>query len=204
VTIINSTFVIRFKSGKTRQKTTSQAATIHSANVVHHKKKLRNNMIKIRLVGDLIEKKEYSNYEDSETYPSSTYSCDSCGEQTKFNLKDLDKHRFSKYSNLNQSDQKIMDRLILSMIPKSKIKQERQIWVLTKKDRLRVYFNRVILRFSNLTNPFPPIPKTKENIPDSYIDFYCQKCNRPVRIYYISYIGGKHVEHGYELKYLMD
>jgi len=34
VTVINSTFVIRFKSSKTRQKTASQAATIHSANVV--------------------------------------------------------------------------------------------------------------------------------------------------------------------------
>ena len=161
-------------------------------------------MIRIRLAGDLIEKTEYSNYEDFETYPSSTYSCDSCGEQTKFNLQDLDKHRFSKYSNLNQSDQKIMDRLILSMIPKSKIKQKGQIWALTKKDRLSVYFKRLILRFCNLSIPFLPIPKTKENIPDSYIDFYCQKCNRPVRIYYFSYIGGKHTEHGYELKYLMD
>ncbi len=161
-------------------------------------------MIRIRLIGDLIEKKEYSNYEDFEIYPSSTYSCDSCGEQTKFNLKDLDKHRFLKYSNLNLSDQKIMDRLILSMIPKSRIKQKRQIWALTKKDRLKVYFQRVILNFTNLTTPFPPIPKTKENIPDSYIDFYCQKCNRPVRIYYFSYLGGKYGEHGYELKYLMD
>jgi len=31
VTIKYSTFVIRFKSGKTRQETASQAATIHSA-----------------------------------------------------------------------------------------------------------------------------------------------------------------------------
>jgi len=161
-------------------------------------------MIKIRLVGGLIEKTEYSNYEDSETYPFSIYSCDSCGEQTKFNLKDLDKHRFLKYSNLKLSDQKIMDRLILSMIPKSKIKQKRQIWALTKKDRLRVYFQRMILRINNLTTPFLPIPKTKENIPDSYIDFYCNKCNRPARIYYFSYLGGEHGEHGYELKYLMD
>jgi len=30
VTIINSTFAVRFKSGKTRQETASQAATIHS------------------------------------------------------------------------------------------------------------------------------------------------------------------------------
>jgi len=33
VTIINSTFVIRFKSSKTRQETASLAATIHSADV---------------------------------------------------------------------------------------------------------------------------------------------------------------------------
>jgi len=39
MTIINSTFVIRFKSITYRQETASQAATIHSANVVCHAKK---------------------------------------------------------------------------------------------------------------------------------------------------------------------
>ena len=101
-------------------------------------------MIRIRPVKGLIEKTEYSNYEDFGTYPSSTYICDSCGEQIKFNLNNLDKHRFLKYSNLKASDQKIMDRLILSMIPKSKIKLKRQIGTLTKKDRLIVYFQRII------------------------------------------------------------
>jgi len=43
VTIINSTFVIRFKYGVTRQKTASQAATIHSANLVCHAKKRNSN-----------------------------------------------------------------------------------------------------------------------------------------------------------------
>jgi len=32
VIVIKSTFVVRFKSSKTRQETASQAATIHSAN----------------------------------------------------------------------------------------------------------------------------------------------------------------------------
>ncbi|NOZ47897.1 MAG: hypothetical protein GXO79_14135 [Chlorobi bacterium] len=137
-------------------------------------------MIRIRLAGDLINKTNYSNYEDFETYPSSTYHCDLCGEKIKFSLKDLDKHRFLEYSNLKLSDQKVMDRLILSMIPKSKIKQKKQIWALTKRDRLRVYFQRMVLKINNLKTSFPPIPKTKENIPDSYIDFYCQKCKNAI------------------------
>ena len=46
MTIINSTFVIRFKSGVSRQETASQLATIHSATVIgkaetNHKKKLQ-------------------------------------------------------------------------------------------------------------------------------------------------------------------
>lgn len=161
-------------------------------------------MIRIRPVEKLIEKIDYSNNEDFETYTSWIYNCDSCGEQTEFKLKDLDKHRFSKYSNLKLPDQKIMDRLILSIIPKSKIKKSKQIWALTKKDRLRVFFQRIVLRINSVKTPLPPIPQITENIPDSFIDFYCPKCNRPVRIYYFSYMGGKHGEHGYELKYLLD
>lgn len=161
-------------------------------------------MIKIRPANKCIEKTEYSNYEDFDTYPSSIYTCDSCGEKIKFNFKDLDKHRFIKHSNLKASDQKIMDKLILSIIPKSKRNSNGQIATLSKKDRWIVLFQRIILRLNRVKTPFPPIPDSNENVPDSYIDFYCPKCNRPVRIYYFSYLGGKHGEHGYVLKYVVD
>ena len=161
-------------------------------------------MIRIRLSENIIDKINYSNREDYQTYPTSNYICDNCGENIGFSLKDLDKHRFSKFSNLDLKDQKIMDKLILSMIPKSKLKQKRQIGTLSKKDRFIVFFQRIYLRLTNCKTPFLTIPKLNENIPDSFIDFNCSKCKRPTRIYYFSSLGGKHGEIGYDLKYVID
>jgi hypothetical protein len=161
-------------------------------------------MIRIRVVENLIDKIEYSNNQDNQTYPSSDYTCDKCGEILTFSLKHLDKHRFLKFSNLDKKDKKIMDKLILSMIPKSKIKLKRQIWTLNKSDRFIVTLQRIYLRLTNCKTPFLSIPKLNENIPDSFIDFNCLKCKRPVRIYYSSYLGGKHGEIEYKLKYILD
>ncbi len=38
---------------------------------------------------------------------------------------------------------------------------------------------------------------------DSFIDFYCPQCKRPVRIYYYSWAGGRHGEYGFRLKYII-
>lgn len=38
---------------------------------------------------------------------------------------------------------------------------------------------------------------------NSFLDFYCPKCRRPVRIYYDSWAGGKHGEAGHSIKYII-
>lgn len=74
--------------------------------------------MKIRFAKELIDKLEYSNHHDYETYPNSVFICDKCGDKIGFAYKDLEKHRFSKDSNLIGNDKAIADRLIISMIPK--------------------------------------------------------------------------------------
>jgi|GEM_PF-2033888 len=161
-------------------------------------------MIQFRFAKDLIEKIEYSNFEDYETYPFSVFICDNCDEKISFAYRDLDKHRFSKESNLKGKDKIIMDRLILALIPQYKLKQKRQIWALTKLDRFKVRIQRLYLRIIGIREIFPPIPSIKENIPDSFIDFYCPKCRKPIRIYYLSFIGGRHTEMGFVIKYVLN
>lgn len=80
--------------------------------------------MKIRFANGLIDKLEYSNHDDYETYPNSVFICDKCGDKIGFAYKDLEKHRFSKNSNLNGNDKIIADKLILSMIPKYKIEKK--------------------------------------------------------------------------------
>lgn len=159
--------------------------------------------MKIKFAKGLLDKLEYSNYDDYETYPNSVFLCDKCGDKIGFAYKSLEKHRFSKNSNLQRKDRIIADRLILTMIPKYKLKQNRQICALTGRDRLIVKLQRLYLRMIGVNCEFLPVPKTNENIPDSFIDFNCPNCKSPVRIYYSSFIGGRHGEMGFEIKYVM-
>jgi len=128
--------------------------------------------MKIRFAKGLIDKLEFSNYDDYETYPNSVYTCVKCGDKIGFAYNSLQKHRFSKDSNLNGNDKIIADRLILSMIPKYKIEQKRQILALTNRDRLIVRFQRLYLRIIGTRGVFLPIPKTTEKIPDSFPKLY--------------------------------
>ena len=160
-------------------------------------------MIRIRPATDFTDKIKYSNYEDYETYPNSLFICDKCGDKVGVGYRDLDKHRFSKDSNLKGQDKLIMDRLILAMIPKYKLKQSDQIWALTNRDRFTIWIQRIYLRIIGIRGKFLPIPSTIENIPDSFLDYYCPKCNKPIRIYYFSFMGGRQVESGFVLKYVL-
>jgi hypothetical protein len=160
--------------------------------------------MKIRYAERLIDKLDYSNYEDYETYPNSVFICDKCGDKIGFAYKDLEKHRFSKDSNLKGADKKKADRLILSMIPIYKISQKRQIWSLSPIDRYFVMIQRLCLRLAGIKGAFLSIPKTTENVPDSFIDYYCPGCQSPIRIYYSSFIGGRQNEAGFELKYIVN
>jgi DNA-directed RNA polymerase subunit RPC12/RpoP len=40
-------------------------------------------------------------------------------------------------------------------------------------------------------------------IPNSFLDYYCPNCGKPIRILYNSWGGGRHCEHGYELKFMI-
>jgi hypothetical protein len=160
-------------------------------------------MTQIRLADNLVDKLDFSNYEDFETYPTSVFTCD-CGDKVGFAYKDLEKHRFSKETNLNGQDKILTDRLILTMIPYYKIKLKRQIWTLTKWDRFIVWIQRFILRITGTKGKFLPIPLFKENVPDSFIDYNCTVCNSPIRIYYSSFMGGRHCEMGFRIKYIIN
>jgi hypothetical protein len=39
---------------------------------------------------------------------------------------------------------------------------------------------------------------------NSFLDFYCPNCNRPVRFYYDNWAGGRHGELGFSVKYIID
>lgn len=39
---------------------------------------------------------------------------------------------------------------------------------------------------------------------NSFLDFYCPGCKKPVRIYFLSWAGGKHWEHGYHIQFVID
>ena len=160
-------------------------------------------MIKIFKADQLIEKLQYSNYNDYEIYPKTILECISCHFSLSFALRDLEKHRFGKDSNLLSKDRIKMDRLILSLIPKYKLIQNRQLWALNKKDIFLVLIQRLYLRLLGIWVKFPPLSTIRENIPDSFLDYYCPDCKRPVRIYYFSYLGGFHCETGYIIKYIM-
>jgi hypothetical protein len=161
--------------------------------------------MKISYAQGIIEILDYSNYNDYENmYPNSYYSCHKCGEKIKFSINDLDQHRFSKVSNLQKKDKRDADTLILSMIPKYKLNQRRQIWALTNRDRILVMLQRIWIGFKAVNGFSLPVPKTTENIPDSFIDYYCSKCQSPVRIYYCSFLGGRQAEISYRIKYILN
>src|SRR5258705_13739309 len=63
--------------------------------------------------------------------------------------------------------------------------------------------------FTNFTdvdkNAFKRYTETNELIrTNSFLDFYCPTCKRPVRLYYNSWAGGRHGESGYSIKFIVD
>lgn len=161
-------------------------------------------MRQIRLAENLLEKVEFNNIDDYETSPSSVLSCKNCGDKVGVALRDLMTHNFSKKTNLKQVDKNEIERLMLAMIPKYKLNPERNYGYLTKNDRLIVWVQRLYLRLIGVKGKFPSIPTTKDYMPDSFLDYYCPQCKMPTRIYYYNYIGGRHCETGYGLKYIVN
>mgnify|MGYP006288400277 CR=1 FL=1 len=160
--------------------------------------------MKIRKATKVFDKVLYSSYEDYETYPDSIYQCDRCGEKVSFAFKDLDKHRFGSFSNFSIETQNEFDELAQALIPVDKMSTGRQNGAYTKEHIRVISKQRYRLRFKKGKFTISWRPRKGKAMPDSFIDFNCPKCNRPVRIYYSSYLGGRHCEHGYQLEYVID
>jgi hypothetical protein len=59
--------------------------------------------------------------------------------------------------------------------------------------------------FSNLTVADKELFKNLESddaMTNSFLDFYCPNCKRPVKLYYDSWAGGKHGEAGFTIKFI--
>lgn len=60
----------------------------------------------------LTNKTHFSNYEDYKTYPTSDLKCPSCEVKTSIAFKDLEKHRFSNFSNLTEDKQNKINEFV--------------------------------------------------------------------------------------------
>lgn len=59
-----------------------------------------------------LNKTEFNNQTDWETYPTADYCCDKCNETVSFNLADLTKHQFSPFSNFTEKDKEVFNLFI--------------------------------------------------------------------------------------------
>ncbi len=112
--------------------------------------------MKLQAAAEVLNKTEFNSQSDWETYPTADYQCDKCNQIISIDLKNLTKHQFSTFSNLNPKDKELFKFLEL-----------------------------------------------KENIPNSFLDFYCPGCNKPVKIYYDSLGGGHHGERSFSIKFIL-
>ena len=114
--------------------------------------------MKIREAKDVFDKVDYEADEDWQISPQTLYQCSVCGETIAFSLTDLDKHAFSKFTNLSAED-------------------SAQIEILINESKVQGF--------------------------NSFIDFYCPKCKKAIRVYYQSWAGGRYTN-GHKLLFLVD
>ena|SRR6478736_2746581 len=104
---------------------------------------------------EILEKTEFNNQSDWDTYPTADYCCDRCQQTVSIAFKSLTQHQFSDFSNISSADNELFKNLVSG---------------------------------ASKTN--------------SFLDFYCPGCNRPVKIYYDSWAGGHHGEAGFTIKFI--
>jgi len=161
--------------------------------------------MKIRKAKEIFDKVSYSSVEDYQTYPVSIYNCDLCGERFSFCMKDLDKHRFSSFSNLSIEDQSLFNKTASEFFLSRKIDSEMKSNKETTSYKSTTILNKIASLIQKLKKKKLSSELSKiQSEPDSFIDFYCTGCKRPSRIYYSSYLGGRHTENGYDLDFIID
>jgi hypothetical protein len=160
--------------------------------------------MKTRKATEIFDKILYSSIDDYQTYPVSIYSCDKCDAKLSFSIKDLEKHRFGSFSNLSSQDQTHINEIAADIFSDKDLKSDGQNEIDLKNDKRATLLKRIMFAIHKMKAKFSPQPPRIRPKPDSFIDFYCPKCKRPVRIYYTSFLGGRHCEHGYNLDYVID
>jgi hypothetical protein len=160
--------------------------------------------LKILKAADLLNKTAFSNYDIHENINGiSTYKCPHCKYEIEIRINSLDKHRFLNYSNLRGIDKTKFDFYSLSFLPFTKVKPKGQNLTWSKSKRLILNAQRFFLFFLTGRQKILKASSDLKYYPDSFLDFYCPKCNTPVRIYYMSFIGGRQGEVGYELVFVL-
>ena len=115
------------------------------------------NVMKPKDATTILDKTEFTNRIDWDTFPTANYCCNKCNQIVSIDFNNLTKHQFSDFSNFNSEDKELFKKVETDLI------------------------------------------KT-----NSFLDFYCPTCKRPVRIYYDSWAGGNHGESGFSIKFIID
>ena len=115
-----------------------------------------SNVMKPQVATTILDKTEFTNQTDWDTFPTANYCCDNCNQVVSIDFNSLTKHQFSDFSNFNSEDKELFKKIETDSI------------------------------------------KT-----NSFLDFYCPTCKRPVRIYYDNWAGGNHGEAGFSIKFIV-
>lgn len=70
----------------------------------------------------LTEKLQFNSYDDFKTHPTADLKCPTCNETVSIAFKDLEKHQYSDFSNLTDSEQKSINEFVdlnLKEVPNS-------------------------------------------------------------------------------------
>ena len=74
--------------------------------------------MKVRNAETILNKTDFNNQVDWDTYPTADYTCDNCNQIVAISLKDLVKQAYNGFSNLTDADNQSIDTLIKTTVEK--------------------------------------------------------------------------------------
>ncbi len=72
--------------------------------------------MKVRNANKVLDKTEFNNQADWETYPTADYTCDNCKQTISLSFKNLTKHVHNNFSNLSDIDRQNVDKTIQASV----------------------------------------------------------------------------------------
>ena len=96
--------------------------------------------MRVHNADNILDKTEFNNQTDWETYPTTDYTCDNCNQTVSLSLKDFTKHAYNDYSNLTQKDKQTVDATIsasVDNIPSSQL----DFYCPTCRRPVRIYYD---------------------------------------------------------------